>query len=277
MGPGAGDGYIDTAYKQNFMDGSKRTKDIATEGGEGAELPYDDLGASGLLTRSDRKLLLGLKSYDNSVEERKARQRLRERVWHGLQDFELLVRHLDQRDRVQIFGDITAQVPDDVYRDDEINGMVSTIAFLYAAAHDSGIPFDTVIERALEEATSVALSNPFALQEVDIQITETSDFNLDTIADKIDANIELSESEQRHIKDTLSTSPEEFVQATDHIDLPRQEAYQAGETLSVGESLVLFGRFLQNPWSINPERDGQILHEQIINEFGIKQFLDDIR
>lgn len=248
-------------------------EDLGTHDGRPIGVPFDDLGVSGLLTRSDREFLIGEKTYDDPVDERKARQRLRTRIRNGLLDFVLLAHHLEPRDRTQLLGDVTAQLPDEVYRDDEVEGMIYAIAFLYATAHDAGLPFDRVVEQGIDEAREKILTNPFAFRNVKVEIDETPTTNLDRIVEKIEADDELTGLEIRSVKSWLFSDLDRFLEATEHIEIPRQEYYEAGETLSIGKSLVRFGRGLENARIMDREVDGEVLHEHVRKAFGLEQFL----
>lgn len=64
--------------------------------------PNDERGR-GILTKDDRAFLRGNKEFKNEQSVRDARYRIRERVKNSILDFKILLHHLDEKDRNQIF------------------------------------------------------------------------------------------------------------------------------------------------------------------------------
>lgn len=114
----------------------------------------------GLLSPADRAYLRGETAYGSVQSERNARARIRDRVYDGLLDFEVLVEGLSDRDRrlvTESRADGTAL----------FDGLVSTVAFVYRAAEDAGLDFETL----LREAVAVAEADRDRTATVDLDLT----------------------------------------------------------------------------------------------------------
>ena len=95
----------------------------------------------GFLTEADREYLLGESNVEpQSHTERKTRERIRNRAKNCLMDFAILFKHLEDRDRKQIFDSKTntssaTPISFSNFSDDGLRqGMVSCIAFLLQSA-----------------------------------------------------------------------------------------------------------------------------------------------
>lgn len=235
--------------------------------------PFDDLSESGLLTRSDRELLFGDKEYDDPAQERKARQRMRNRIRNGLLDFVILAKYLDERDRVQIFGDVTAQLPEDVYNDDTIEAVVHAIGFLYAGARDAGVPFEDVVEQGVMKGSMDTIREPYVLHDVEVTIDERADVDLDGTFEKIAAGEEVTDRELMDLERLVFRNLDRFLAAAEDVEIDRRATYEADETLSRGESVVLVARGLENPDRLQAEIDREILDDEVMDRFGLTQFV----
>ncbi|SDY35803.1 hypothetical protein [Halobellus clavatus] len=103
----------------------------------------------GILSKTDREYLLGLKEYENEQSEANRRQDIRDRIKNSLKDFKIIWALLDEKDRNQIFSSL-----DDETVDNCIEAMVS---FIYLGL-DGDIPrIEKAIKRGIlagENATS---------------------------------------------------------------------------------------------------------------------------
>lgn len=99
-----------------------------------------------MLSPADRAYLRGETELGSVQSERNTRARIRDRVYHGILDFELLVTYLQPHDRDLVVdssrGEGTAL----------FDGMVSAIAFLYRAAADAGLEFETLLREGINVA-----------------------------------------------------------------------------------------------------------------------------
>lgn len=114
----------------------------------------------GILTPADRAYLRGDRSFGSVQSERNARARIRDRVYDGVRDFELLVERLDDRDRELAFESRGGGV-------ETFDGLVATLAFVYRVADDAGLDF----ERVVTEAVNVAEAGADRAASVDLDVT----------------------------------------------------------------------------------------------------------
>lgn len=76
----------------------------------------------GILSKTDREYLFGLKNYENEQSEANRRQNIRDRIKSALKDFKIIWALLEENDRNQVFSSL-----DDETVDDSIESMVSFI------------------------------------------------------------------------------------------------------------------------------------------------------
>ena len=114
----------------------------------------------GVLTPADRAYLRGEQSFGSVQSERNARARIRDRVYDGVLDFELLIEGLDDHDRELAFESRGGGV-------ETFDGLVATLAFVYRVADDTGLDF----ERLLTEAVSLAEARDDRAASVDLTVT----------------------------------------------------------------------------------------------------------
>lgn len=117
----------------------------------------------GILSEADRSYLRGGTEYASIQSERNARARIRDRVYEGVRDFELLVGALPAEDRKLVFEKRFAEL-DGV---EAFDALVSAVAFLYLAVGDTDLEFD----RVLHEAVNVAEARSNRAATVDLDVT----------------------------------------------------------------------------------------------------------
>lgn len=137
----------------------------------------------GVLNKRERQYLLGETDIEpKSPEERSIRQDIREHIKHGLVDFQLLRRSLEERDREQI-------IPENSLHSDRLRpesslrgGLTSMLAFAFQLeAHEA--EFAESLEHAIEWA--VLESGWKAEVDVDINLQRT--VRLDEIDGRVEA------------------------------------------------------------------------------------------
>jgi hypothetical protein len=117
----------------------------------------------GILSPADRAYLRGETELASVQSERNTRARIRNRIYDGVLDCELLVEHLSERDRELVFEE----------RFEEMNGteafdaLVSAMAFCYRGIDDTSLSFETV----LREAVNVAEAENDRTATVELDIT----------------------------------------------------------------------------------------------------------
>lgn len=117
----------------------------------------------GILSEADRAYLCGETEFASVQSERNARARIRDRLYAGVRDFELLIEGLDDHDRELVFekrfGSLAGPAAFDA--------LVSAVALLYRGIDDTDIDFDAV----LHEAINVAEAREGRAATVDLDVT----------------------------------------------------------------------------------------------------------
>lgn len=111
----------------------------------------------GMLAPVDRLYLQGEKEYEHRQSAYKRRRDIRDRVYHGILDFTLLLEELPDTERREIFGKHGRLSSDGI---DEIieeipeleNGIRDAVAFLYLAARDCGFNREQIVEEGVKHA-----------------------------------------------------------------------------------------------------------------------------
>lgn len=110
-------------------------------------MPRDER-TRGILSQADRAYLRGEADLSSVQSERNARARIRDRIYHSVLDFELLVEQLSDRDRELVFekrfGDMDGT--------EAFDALVSALAFLYRATTDTDLDFETVLNEGVNLA-----------------------------------------------------------------------------------------------------------------------------
>lgn len=131
----------------------------------------DPRSERGILSKADRKILLGISGITQDSKYNR-RADIRERVEHGIRDFEILLDDLNERDRAKIADEIGmddwADAPDgSLFLDSPPSEVVHALAFLYLL-HDDDIER---FERTVSNGVAAALQKERAglwRAEVDI-------------------------------------------------------------------------------------------------------------
>ena len=114
----------------------------------------------GLLTPADRAYLRGERRYEREQTERNTRARIRDRVYDGLLDFEVLTTGLADRDRELLVERLTEVGPP------AFDALASAVAFLYETSEATDLSF----ERVLAEGIALAAA-PDRAASVDLDVT----------------------------------------------------------------------------------------------------------
>lgn len=208
--------------------------------------------SDGFLTETDRKYLLGEKTYDNVQSERNRRQDIRNRILATLFDFNLLANHLDERDRELVFRRLTDESTDKRprvlsagpeeqrrIRRMEFGGLVETIAFLFAGLKNTDVPQSTVIERAVTRAELRELPASLDVKAVDLDREFMPTLDLDRIVEKLTGREPLTDEERQDLCSICNTDTPRFVNHLLAVPLDVDTVLQREEPLSPDESLVL--------------------------------------
>ena len=231
----------------------------------------------GLLTPDQRAFLRGEKEYEHEQSETDMRYKIRTRVRRALFDFVLLVQELEPRDRKQLLKDVRAPqnrdddeyLTDEVFRDGEPTALIYMVAFLYQAAEDVGFDFEKLVELGVVAGHDEDPTNPFAARSVEVTIDEHLEYDFERIRGKIEAGDELSEPEYLALTRLLLADLSEFVEVCQRTHVDIQGKIEAGETLTVGESVVAVGKFMGRPLRFDRDTLREHLHERVRTEIGL--------
>lgn len=114
----------------------------------------------GILSKTDREYLFGLKDYENEQSEANRRQDIRDRIKSSLKDFKIIWALLEQNDREQVFSSLG-----DESVDDSIEAMVS---FIYLGL-DGDLPrIEKAIKRGILAGENA--SSEGETKQVDVSI-----------------------------------------------------------------------------------------------------------
>lgn len=169
----------------------------------------------GILTKADREYLTGKSDLEpQSHGERRARERIRERVINAFLDFRILERHLEHRDRDRIFSafDSSQIFPDDtdarlygMGADEHFGALPDTLAFIYRGIENledepSSSEFELILEHAITRAKNppdAAIYMPYDV-EVTVEKAAREEVDIDTLVERFKSdNIEmLTETEK---------------------------------------------------------------------------------
>lgn len=169
-----------------------------------------------MLSRADRAYLRGETELASVQSERNTRARIRDRVYHSVLDFELLVEHLSDRDRELVFGKRFGEMDGS----EAFDALVSAVAFLYRATGDTDLAFETV----LSEAINVAEAGNDRAATVDLDLTFQA-LSAEQLRRKLERGETLSLTEIAYLHDSDEVGADELArylgdadEATSEID-----------------------------------------------------------
>jgi hypothetical protein len=146
----------------------------------------DHLGRErGLLGQSDREYLLNESDVErDSQQARNIRARIRTRVTNALLDFDLLLDHLEERDREQVFEFSPERSMED-FSWTQI-GITSSLAFLYDTAKKDNQSFEEWLERGIRRIESSDSDSVIELSPVNVSvhIEEPEEIDIDEVRRK---------------------------------------------------------------------------------------------
>lgn len=128
----------------------------------------------GILTSSDRELLLGLVEYSNKQQYSNRRNDIRERIANALLDFSLIQHSLRDRDRKRVFQDTVGEAGVDEAQFPEC--IRSMLYWTYLGLKEQEYDFEGLLTEAVEEAEA-EYAQKYLNASVDVSVT----FNVDII------------------------------------------------------------------------------------------------
>lgn len=113
-------------------------------------MAYEETRPRGILTTSDRRLLLGNIEYENKQQYSNRRQDIRERIANGLLDFGLIKYQLQDKDRKRIFQDPDGEAGVENAAFAESIGAM--LYWTYLGLKEQNYDFEGLLVNALEQA-----------------------------------------------------------------------------------------------------------------------------
>lgn len=146
------------------------------------ELPDDR--DRGILREEDRRFLRNKSDVEpKSDHERKVRARIRNRVFHGLVDFSLIFRCLEERDRKQIF-DFADRTEKEAWALQ--TGMMYALALLYEQSQRDGTPeFEYLFRVAVGAVEQGGGTITFEPPEITVNIDTSGVIDLGRVGEKL--------------------------------------------------------------------------------------------
>lgn len=116
----------------------------------------------GILSKTDREYLLGLKNYENKQSEANRRQDIRDRIKNSLQDFKIIWALMEERDRKQVFASLDDETVD--------NSIEAIISFIYLGLNRDIPRIEKAIKRGILAGENVSPEEEAKQVEVSINI-----------------------------------------------------------------------------------------------------------
>jgi hypothetical protein len=136
----------------------------------------------GMLTPADRAFLLGEREMGHEQSRRNAEARVRQRVVDAILDFDLLLHTLSEKDRQQVFEELTSDA-------DALDGLKAMLAFAYIGTDEQGVDFaDALVPavRSAEEACAAARLDANVSVDVIFEVETSVESTLEGIADRLE-------------------------------------------------------------------------------------------
>lgn len=164
----------------------------------------------GILTTADRRYLLGQSDIEPGTQaERDTRQRIRNRVYNSLLDFEILLQHMEPRDRQQVFEKRSDSDPEHEWA--VLESVDATVGFLVLGLADLG-----QMDREFAKHIENGIRRAYAEREIvldDVNCTvEVQEGEPYADLDQNDLN-EIPITELQQLLTAKKISPEEFADA----------------------------------------------------------------
>lgn len=153
----------------DLCDGIEESKQSADSSG-GLEITPEER-PRGILSKTDRDYLCGLKDYAQPQTDANRRQDIRERVKNGLKDFALLWMFLERTERDKIFEALGEAGTDEVIE--------SMIGFAYLSLDQDTARFEECIERGVLGAANADKMFRSAGRATDVDVSIDIKYNPD--------------------------------------------------------------------------------------------------
>ncbi|WP_430639366.1 hypothetical protein [Haloferax volcanii] len=171
---------------------------------------FDPDRERGILTTTDRQYLLNEADIEPGTQaERDTRQRIRNRAYSALLDFELLLQHLEPRDRRQIFEQRTEKGTEREWA--VLESVDAAIAFLFLGMGDIGQEdreFAKHVENGIRRAYA---ERDVVLEEVDCEIHTREGEPHSNLDERALSDVPMAELQQ--LLTAKKITPQEFADA----------------------------------------------------------------
>ena len=215
----------------------------------------------GILSPADRDYLLGDVEMSHEQSKRNAEARIRQRIFDGVVDFDLLVPFLEEKDRRQVFERAHSE-------EEFVDGLTAMLAFTYLGLKEQGIDFERVLVpavRSAEEAYAVEQSATNVSVEISFDVETTVQSTLEGIESRVAAGepvtprelfslvieggrdvavhdrivLRLTEGDEGEDGDGDGDEDESGGQAAEHAHVERLAAYLEGEVRYASDRLAV--------------------------------------
>jgi hypothetical protein len=146
----------------------------------------------GILTPADRAYLTGESEMKSEQSERNTRFRIRNRIQRAIQDFDIILSNLDEKDRQNVFEKLLT-IDGEPIELTTSHELVQTLTFLYEGIEEQEYEFEEVIELAIEHSET---RQGRVVKDVDVEITvESEQPDVNELINRLRAGENLSDSE----------------------------------------------------------------------------------
>jgi len=180
---GDDEGLEDTPLFDGIEDGTEQT-----DSGGGQSITPEDR-PRGILSKTDREYLCGLKEYAQPQTDANRRQDIRERVENGLNDFTLLWMLLEQDEREKVFDGLGEDGTDEVIE--------SMVTFAYLGIGRDRTRLEESIERGVLAAANAdkLFRSAGRATDVDVSIDIEYDPDPEKLYRRLEEGTQLSDAE----------------------------------------------------------------------------------
>lgn len=146
----------------------------------------------GILTPADRAYLTGESEMKSEQSERNTRFRIRNRIQRAIQDFDVILSNLDEKDRQNVFEKLLT-IDGEPIEMTTSHELVQTLTFLYEGIEEQEYEFEGVIELAIEHSET---RKGRVVKDVDVEITvESEQPDVNELINRLRAGENISDSE----------------------------------------------------------------------------------
>lgn len=159
-----------------------------TVGSDHADSPTDlEKRPRGILSKTDREYLWGLRDYAHSQSEANRKQDIRERIVHSFQDYPILCLLLDDKDQKRIFKE-------EINEESLQSSLEAMIAFVYRGLDQNINRLESIIENGVYIGTNLNKGGQWTDEAIDVNVSIDIERNPD--ADELYQRFKEGETDQ---------------------------------------------------------------------------------